>query len=129
MEDDLPGVHQRDLRAGGADVLDQVGADHNGGALAQLAQQCPEGHPLLGWQLGVGWQLGPKTFVVLNGSFCGGRAVSLSRNFGISLQFRVSPEWRTEAGFEPVLICADPGAEPLAGTRQVGLDLFWEKRY
>jgi len=88
-----------------------------------------QGDPLLGWQLGVGWQLGPKTFVVLNGSFCGGRAVSLSRNFGISLQFRVSPEWRTEAGFEPVLICADPGAEPLAGTRQVGLDLFWEKRY
>src|SRR5439155_20028578 len=26
-----------------------------------------QGDPLLGWQLGVGWQLGPKTFVVLNG--------------------------------------------------------------
>jgi len=80
-------------------------------------------------QFAVGRQLGPKTFVVLNAGFSQGRRVGLRNTRGISLQFRVSPEWRTEASFEPVLTCADPGAEPQAGTRQLGFDLFWEKRY
>ncbi|HVH08654.1 MAG TPA: translocation/assembly module TamB domain-containing protein, partial [Gemmatimonadales bacterium] len=80
----------------------------------------------LGLQLAVGRQLGPKTFLVVNAGFCG---VS-PRTPGISLQFRVSPEWRTEASFEPILLC-DP-LNPNLSTyvpRQVGLDLFWERRY
>jgi translocation and assembly module TamB len=85
----------------------------------------------LGWLFKVGRQLGPKTFLVLNAGFCEGRQVGV-RNVGLSLQFRISPEWRTEASFEPVLNCADPGTVEAQGRtvpRQVGLDLFWEKRY
>jgi hypothetical protein len=37
VKHDLSLVHQRDLSAGGANILDQVGADHNGGALAKVA--------------------------------------------------------------------------------------------
>ncbi len=90
-----------------------------------------QGDPLLGWQFAVGRQLGPKTFVVLNAGFCEGRQVGVRNTLGLSMQFRFSPEWRTEASFEPVQTCADPGTESQGGTvpRQVGLDLFWEKRY
>jgi hypothetical protein len=86
---------------------------------------------LLGWQFAVGRQLGPKTFLVLNAGFCGGRQVVVSNTLGLSVQFRISPEWRTEASFEPVQTCTDPGSETQqsAVPRQVGLDLFWEKRY
>src|SRR5207247_729734 len=89
-----------------------------------------QGDPLLGWQFAVGRQLGPKTFVVLNAGFCEGRQVGVRNTLGLSMQFRFSPEWRTEASFEPVQTCADPGTESQGGTvpRQVGLDLFWAKR-
>ena len=90
-----------------------------------------QGDPLLGWQFAVGRQLGAKTFLVLNAGFCEGRQVGVRNTLGLSLQFRISPEWRTEASFEPVQTCADPSTESQGGTvpRQVGLDLFWEKRY
>ena len=79
----------------------------------------------------VGRQLGARTFLVLNAGFCEGRQVEVAKTLGLSLQFRISPEWRTEASFEPVQTCADPSTESQGGTvpRQVGLDLFWEKRY
>ncbi|HYT05910.1 MAG TPA: translocation/assembly module TamB domain-containing protein [Gemmatimonadales bacterium] len=90
-----------------------------------------QGAPLLGWQFAVGRQLGPKTFLVVNAGFCEGRQVAVGNTLGLSLQFRISPEWRTEASFEPVLTCGDPATEGIGATlpRQVGLDLFWEKRY
>jgi autotransporter translocation and assembly factor TamB len=89
------------------------------------------GAPLLGWQFAVGGQLGAKTFLVVNAGFCEGRQVGVSNTLGLSLQFRISPEWRTEASFEPVQTCADPTSEAQGNTlpRQVGLDLFWERRY
>jgi hypothetical protein len=57
--------------------------------------------------------------------------VYVGNTLGVSLQFRISPEWRTEASFEPAQTCSDPAAETLGNTvpRQVGLDLFWERRY
>jgi translocation and assembly module TamB len=90
-----------------------------------------QGTPLLGWQVAVGRQLGPKTFLVVSAGFCEGRQVGVRNTLGLSLQFRISPEWRTEASFEPVQTCADPAAEAQASTvpRQVGFDLFWERRY
>jgi len=51
---------------------------------------------------------------------------------GLSLQFRISPEWRTEASFAPVQTClpdASSGGQATTVPRQVGLDLFWERRY
>ena len=90
-----------------------------------------QGDPLLGWQFAVGRQLGSKTFLVVNAGFCEGRQVGVGNTLGLSLQFRISAEWRTEASFEPVQTCGDPTSETQGNTvpRQVGLDLFWEKRY
>jgi len=89
--------------------------------------------PFSGAQLAAGWQLGRKTFVVLNAGFCQSASgqVYVGNTLGASLQFRISPEWRTEASFEPVSSCGTtvPGASQVSALRQFGFDLFWEKRY
>jgi hypothetical protein len=90
------------------------------------------GDPLQGWQFAVGRQLGPKTFLVLNAGYCGTGQLAVTNALGVSMQYRVSSEWRTEASFEPVLTCSSVASEAgfaYALPRQVGLDLFWEKRY
>jgi autotransporter translocation and assembly factor TamB len=117
----LSGEIEQTIVSGGVPV-DYVEIRPSGGGL--------NGDPLLGWQLAVGRQLGPKTFLVVNAGFCGGQPVVVGNALGLALQFRVSPEWRTEASFAPPT--CDPAATLLSSTplpRQVGLDLFWEKRY
>jgi len=86
-----------------------------------------------GTQFAAGWALGAKTFLVLNAGVCqsSSRQTRFTNSLGATLQFRVSPEWRTEASFEPVRVCSTDildtqGANSL---RQVGLDLIWERRY
>jgi hypothetical protein len=82
-------------------------------------------------RLAAGWQIGNKTFLVLSAGFCQGQQVSVASTLGASLQYRISPEWRTEASFEPVRSCANPNAvqQNASAARQVGFDLFWERRY
>ncbi len=90
-----------------------------------------QGVAVVPWNVAVGRQLGPKTFLVVNAGFCSGGQVGVQNMLGLSLQFRISPEWRTEASFAPVQTCiidANPGGGNTV-PRQVGLDLFWEKRY
>jgi translocation and assembly module TamB len=86
------------------------------------------GNPFLGASLAAGWQLGEKTFFIVRASFCPGAVANI---LGASLQFRISPEWRTEASVEPVAGCTTPGLVRTSGNqqRQVGADLFWERRY
>lgn len=84
--------------------------------------------PLQGLQLAVGRQVGPKTFLIANAGFCQGQAVALDNTFGLTLKFRISPEFRTEASYQPVTVCSNTGpALPIS--RQVGLDLIWERWY
>jgi translocation and assembly module TamB len=88
--------------------------------------------PFSGVQLAVGRQLGRKTFLVVNAGFCQGRPVAVNNTIGLSFQYRLGPEFRTEASFEPVRVCsADPALDPPSATvvRQVGFDLIWERRY
>src|SRR5436190_803723 len=85
-----------------------------------------------GTQFAAGWALGAKTFLVLNAGVCqSSRQTRFTNSLGATLQFRFSPEWRTEASFEPVRSCAIGDADLNATTvpRQVGFDLFWERRY
>ena len=89
-----------------------------------------QGAVLSPWNVAVGRQLGPKTFIVVNAGFCAGGPVGVQNMLGLSLQFRISPEWRTEASFAPVQTCSDATATVVnQPPRQVGLDLFWERRY
>ncbi len=90
-----------------------------------------QGVAVVPWNVAVGRQVGPKTFLVVNAGFCAGGQVSVQNMLGLSLQFRISPEWRTEASFAPVQTCIND-ANAIGGNtvpRQVGLDLFWERRY
>src|SRR6267142_509161 len=87
-----------------------------------------------GAQLAAGWAIGAKTFLVLNAGLCRNTTNQKARftnTLGATLQFRFSPEWRTEASFEPVRNCGldDPVLNPVTPTRQVGFDVFWERRY
>jgi translocation and assembly module TamB len=88
-------------------------------------------NPFSGAQLSAGWAIGAKTFLVLNAGFCqGSRQTRFTNALGATLQFRFSPEWRTEASFEPVRNCTvDPNLITTTVTRQVGFDVFWERRY
>ena len=85
--------------------------------------------PLARTQLAAGWQIGNKTFLVLNAGFCRRQQVLGPNTLGASFQYRISPEWRTEASYEPVPNCLGSSAADPQSTRQVGLDLFWERRY
>ena len=80
--------------------------------------------PLEGAMLAAGWQIGTRTFLTLNAGFCESQR-DFSKMLGATLQFRFSPEWRTEASFEPVRTCGATAAQE----RQFGFDLFWERRY
>jgi hypothetical protein len=86
------------------------------------------GNPLQGASFAAGWQIGAKTFLIVRASLCPGAVTNV---LGASLQFRISPEWRTEASMEPVAGCTTPTGGRLTGVvqRQIGADLFWERRY
>jgi hypothetical protein len=84
------------------------------------------GNPLSGASVAVGKQLGAKTFFIVRASLCPGAVTS---RLGASLQFRISPEWRTEASVEPATAGCTTVSSPASQLRQVGGDLFWERRY
>ena len=90
-------------------------------------------NPFSGAQVAAGWAIGSKTFLVVNAGFCqqvqSQNQSRLANLLGASFQFRFSPEWRTEASFEPVRACGLGSLLQAPGTRQVGLDVFWERRY
>jgi len=118
----LSGEIEQTIVSGGVPV-DYVEIQPGGGG---------QGTPLSSLQLAVGRQLGPKTFLVVNAGYCQGGQGGVQNLLGLSLQFRISPEWRTEASFAPVQTClpdASSGGQATTVPRQVGLDLFWERRY
>jgi len=88
-------------------------------------------NPFSGAQVAAGWAIGDKTFVVVNAGYCAKtHQTRWTNTLGATVQYRFSPEWRTEAGFEPLRTCSgdwDPYMQ--AAPRQVGFDLFWERRY
>ena len=90
-------------------------------------------NPFSGAQIAAGWAIGSKTFLLLSAGFCrsSGRQTRFTNSLGATLQYRMSPEWRTEASFEPVQNCAfaDPNYLNSSITQQIGFDLFWERRY
>jgi translocation and assembly module TamB len=84
------------------------------------------GNPLSGSSFAAGWQIGRKTFFIARASLC---PSAVSKTLGASLQFRISPEWRTEASVAPVGSCItarSPGAGP---QQQVGFDLLWQRSF
>src|SRR5205814_5425024 len=98
----LSGEIEQTIVSGGVPV-DYVEIQPGGGG---------QGTPLSSLQLAVGRQLGPKTFLVVNAGYCQGGQL------GLSLQFRISPEWRTEASFAPVQPCLPDAPKRGQATRR-----------
>jgi hypothetical protein len=90
-------------------------------------------NPFSGAQVAAGWAIGSKTFLVVNAGYCqqvqSQSQSRLANLLGASFQFRFSPEWRTEASFEPVRACGLGSLLQAPGSHQVGVDVFWERRY
>jgi len=89
-------------------------------------------NPFAGAQVAAGWAIGGKTFLVLNAGVCSPNATGQAGTryaLGASLQFRFSQEWRSEASVEPVRSCGTTILNQPTPARQVGFDLFWERRY
>jgi translocation and assembly module TamB len=90
-------------------------------------------NPLYGARLAAGWAIGAKTFLVVNAGLCQQylKQGNIANSLGATLQFRFSPEWRTETSVEPVGSCllGGPTNSGITSTRQLGLDVFWERRY
>jgi translocation and assembly module TamB len=89
-------------------------------------------NPFSGAQVAAGWAIGDRTFVVVNAGYCAKvRQARFTNTLGATVQYRLSPEWRVEAGFEPLRTCATGDLDLFvpAAPRQVGFDLFWERRY
>lgn len=80
-----------------------------------------------------GWQVGTRWFVTLNAGFClGGQDQQLSaRNFGASLEYRITRAWRVQASAEPVQSCLIGQFSDFGATLryQLGADLLWEREY
>ncbi len=85
-------------------------------------------------QLAAGKQLGPKWFVMVNAGICLGAGNSnLSRrNFGASLEYRMTNQFRLQASAEPVQSCTTNRTTDVFSTLtryQLGGDLLWSRDY
>jgi translocation and assembly module TamB len=82
-------------------------------------------------QLTAGWQLGSKWFVAFNAGLClGAQAGSISsRNFGASLEYRVTKFWRTQVIAAPAQSCLSGTTSTTQSLYKLGANLLWERDY
>ncbi len=80
-------------------------------------------------RLSAGWQLGSKWFVSLNTGFCPGFQQFDYRNFGASLDYRLSNSITVSASAEPVQTCVTGAAGTGTKRYQMGADLRWAREY
>ena len=82
-------------------------------------------------QLAAGWQLGNKWFVTFTAGACfGGAQQSFSgRNFGASLEYRFSKNWRTQVTAEPLQSCRSTDVLNTQSRYQLGAGLLWQRDY
>ena len=84
-------------------------------------------------QLAAGLQFGQRWFVTFDAGICLNQGQSLQkRNFGASLEYRISREFRLQAAAEPVQTCATNLATDVFTTLsryQLGGNFLWQRDY
>jgi hypothetical protein len=85
-------------------------------------------------QFAAGLQFGRRWFVTFDAGFCAsqGSALLQKRNFGASLEYRISRDFRFQAAAEPVQTCATNRAADVFTTLsryQLGGNLLWQRDY
>lgn len=78
-------------------------------------------------RLAAGWQLGSRWWVSLNAGFCPNFQQFDHRNFGVSLDYRLSRSFTLQASAEPVQACL--ATATTEKRYQFGADLRWEREY
>ncbi|HEY3934163.1 MAG TPA: translocation/assembly module TamB domain-containing protein [Gemmatimonadales bacterium] len=84
-------------------------------------------------QLAAGWQFGPRWFVTFDAGVCFGSSANFrQRNFGASIEYRITRQVRFQAAAEPVQTCITNRAADVF-TRldryQLGGDFLWQRDY
>ena len=83
-------------------------------------------------RVAVGAQIGTNWFVTATAGFCGtGEQQGITaRNFGASIDYRVTREWRVQVSAEPVQSCSRLSEfNNIARRYQFGGDILWEREY
>ncbi|MCZ6915924.1 MAG: translocation/assembly module TamB [Gemmatimonadetes bacterium] len=88
----------------------------------------PPSQGLSGTEVALGWQIGPKTYVTLSPRICQQQEV-FHPDLGASVEYRFTQNWLFSASRDPVNTCSVLGGPSRAIKSQLGVDLFWEKRY
>ena len=88
---------------------------------------------LSGTEVAVGKQvtvLGVPTFFTFSPRWCPGQAIINPEEFGLSAEFRISPQWVLAVSQDPVGTCAPLGGRAAGALqRQLGFDVLWERTY
>ncbi|MBI4503875.1 MAG: translocation/assembly module TamB domain-containing protein, partial [Gemmatimonadetes bacterium] len=95
-------------------------------------QISPPEQGLSGTQVELGWQwdiFGVPAFVTPTSRFGCQQSFIKTENWGLSLELRLSKDWRVAGSIEPVRGCSTTSITPGAGTRQAGVDVLWERNY
>ena len=95
-------------------------------------QISPTEQGLSGTQVEFGWQwdiFGIPAFVTPTSRFGCQQNWTKSENWGLSLELRLSRDWRVAGSVEPVRGCSTNAITAGAGTRQAGVDVLWERNY
>jgi hypothetical protein len=84
-------------------------------------------------ELAAGWQIGRKTFLTFSAGLCPELSQFTTRNFGASLEFRFSREWRLQGSVEPTIESCGTATRfgTLTSTNpyQIGSDILWEREF
>jgi hypothetical protein len=104
----------------------------NAGAWGEQGNLSAAGGALAGSRIGIGKQLGERTFLTANAGLCtlgsGTGGSSFTSTLGLSLEHRLSSEYSLQLSVEPstsALFCR-PGVANIDTPRQFGFDLFRE---
>jgi hypothetical protein len=88
------------------------------------------GTQLYGVDVAVGKRLGEKWFLTVNPRVCSrDNWVERLRNLGASLEYRLSSTWLLLLSGDPVQSCSAFSTRQFTEKYQLGVDLYWEKRY
>jgi translocation and assembly module TamB len=89
------------------------------------------GTGVYGVDFAVGKRLGEKWFVTVNPRFCRhGELYEIEAlRVGASLEYRLGREWLVLLSRDPVQSCSAYSPQQLPEKYQLGVDVFWEKRY
>jgi hypothetical protein len=84
------------------------------------------------WRVAVGAQIGTNWFITATAGVCqaGDRQGISARNFGASIDYRVSRDWKVQLSAEPVQSCSQLSEfSNIARRYQLGGDILWEREY